>query len=297
VVKSKSEKSKKSNKTKTSRAKTDRVIQEAVRTAAAEPTTTSVMVLASARPTGALATMDVVYGPGAGAEPRLEPSAVFRTSADFRFTDPPSSISSSTSVTHRSYLDNLIDESEVRLEDAAAWLGAQSTAVAERVLRAELTVNPGNVGVLTSLVSLGVVESEAQETMWEQAIAAAPDDVDVHRAYQDSHPHDEELVSTYRERVARAPDAANLYLLARVIDDDAESRVLCGRAVVTDPEAPWCYRALAWLDAKAGLFTAAEANLERFATLRPDDADEVVEERLRLARLLGCGAPRLNPQK
>ena len=236
---------------------------------------------------GALATMDVVYGPGVGADPRLEPSAVFRTSADFRFTEPPASISSSTSTTHRSYLDNLIDESEVGLEDAAAWLGVQSAAVAERVLRAELTVNPGNVGVLTSLVSLGVVESEEQATMWEQAIAAAPDDVDVHRAYQDTRPHDEALVSTYRERVARAPAAANLYLLARVIDDDAESRVLCGRAVINDPEAPWCYRALAWLDTKAGLFAAAEANLKRFATLRPDDADEVVEDRLRLARLLG----------
>lgn len=130
---------------------------------------------------------------------------------------------------------------------------------------------PDVAEVLGRIADTGACASDAEchernVALLQDALAAHPDDVFLHRAFQDEMRSDEatlaELGRSYRERLAKQPERPLwLYLCARALGPghSDEERGLFNRALARDPDFPWAHLGLA---AKLG------------ASLNPEEAAE-----------------------
>ncbi len=105
----------------------------------------------------------------------------------------------------------------------------------------------------------------------------SPPDIDWHRAYQslpDQAGREEELVRTYRGRLAHHPDDSGwLYLLSRSRGRRPGSGRADQRAVKAENASPWAWHGLAWRELAAGRFAAAGEANRRSLDLEPDNDD------------------------
>ncbi|MEM8993389.1 MAG: hypothetical protein AAGF23_01230 [Acidobacteriota bacterium] len=108
----------------------------------------------------------------------------------------------------------------------------------------------------------------------EVALAAAPDEVDLHRIYQfvrKNHGPEAEkaLIEEYRRRSETRGTAVDLYLYARLLSDDAQKTALYEKAVRLDDSLPWPHEALMEIYASAGDPEASDRSRRRFLELCP----------------------------
>ncbi|HUP43293.1 MAG TPA: TlpA disulfide reductase family protein [Thermoanaerobaculia bacterium] len=128
--------------------------------------------------------------------------------------------------------------------------------------------------------------TDEQLALLEAALAERPDDVHLHRAYQNAartaggEEARKALQERYRERAEAEPaTAADLYLYGRLLSDADEELPLYARAVEAEPGFPWSHLSLAALAARsredgAGAGDAAP-HLRRFLELCPERGDAV----------------------
>ncbi|MEO1087901.1 MAG: hypothetical protein AAFY88_27010 [Acidobacteriota bacterium] len=108
----------------------------------------------------------------------------------------------------------------------------------------------------------------------EIALAAAPEEVDLHRIYQfvrrNHGPEaEEQLIEEYRRSAETRGTASDVYLYARLLRDERQKTTLFEEAVRLDDSLPWPHEALTKLYARAGDLEAAEQSRRRFLALCP----------------------------
>ncbi|MEM1183025.1 MAG: hypothetical protein AAGM22_32080 [Acidobacteriota bacterium] len=108
----------------------------------------------------------------------------------------------------------------------------------------------------------------------EVALAAAPDEVDLHRIYQfvrrNHGPEAEErLIEEYRQRSEKNGTAEDVFLYARLLSDDAQKIALYEKAVRLDDSLPWPHESLAVLYQRVEDPESSAQSRQRFLTLCP----------------------------
>jgi hypothetical protein len=163
--------------------------------------------------------------------------------ADYVFTEPPTSmsVSSSTTVARKTAVQVATDISYRDLAYAQYQKGG-AEAVA-RVLRKGIELAPCDDGRRSDIINFfeqtGDSEHAADESQaWVQA--CGEQSINAHRTYQNMRRAGDTtaLVAEYRRRVASNPSAANHYLHGRLLDGDA-ALAEYREAIRIDPKLGW----------------------------------------------------------
>lgn len=151
--------------------------------------------------------------------------------------------------------------------------GSLSPEELTRWLQDRLSLDPDDAKGLFVLEEL--MESEAFLDFLRPRLADRPVRLDWHRAYQtalEKKTTDAEVVGEYRALLAADPENRDLmYLLARCLDDRAESDALLGRSVEGEAPSPYGCYALANRLLSDGEFEEAPTWSERAIRSAPDD--------------------------
>jgi tetratricopeptide (TPR) repeat protein len=193
------------------------------------------------------------------------------------FVDPPAKISmpSSSTVSHRSHigfarasgacLSYLVQHDHVAQAAALAQRTAEATSYSRDALFAAATLIERSGG------------KEAALAFVQKALAAEPDNVDVHRLYQDMALADgkrAELLQAYQKRRDEKPeDPDSVYLVARLQSPSQAAPALddlCRRF----PKHVAARRAQAFDQYQTGHFEAAVSSWHRVAELAPQEREE-----------------------
>lgn len=236
----------------------------------------------------------ICYGPCNTIDDRLLGNGplLFLDNVDYAFVEPPASKDVNEGST-------IIDSVLYDLEDELPFVGAValvrediSFEAARAMVDAELEINPANLLALYTATIFHGDDAEAMDRLARGARDHAPEDVEVHRYYQDCQRHGErtqELTEEYRGLATDNPDSAmHQYLYGRLLDDDpvvAEARF--ARALEIDPDFAYAKLALGYNKALAGSYREAEDHYRQYAAHDADSASRVFETRLRLTRLRG----------
>ena len=234
------------------------------------------------------------YGPDDPPEGKLlgVGPILFEDDVDYAFTTPPDSISVAEGATSiRSFLSAAsAGVPAVNVVSGLTGLGRQEQALA--VARAELTAYPENdeLAYFTAFTLLGDdVDAQVELLVW--CLDRAPDDVGLHRAYQELWPDD--MKGTVREEyaalLAANPGSPMFHYLSGRLEDVASDEALSHYQASLDLEAeyPPTIRALGYRAFSMENWSQAITHYDRYASFGAVEALEVYEERTRLRRRLG----------
>ena len=257
---------------------------------------TSDLVIYNIGGRGALGVHYVLYGEG---EPKdghwldAGPLLFVRETIDYPFLEPPES----KTITEGGTVQNSVleavgpDASPVVL--MMDLIAAGRSEQAHQLGMAELKVHPENAEVAWATAHTNVDDVEARKALFRDCIARAPEEVDLHRYYQEVWPQDDRqpLLEEYQARLAEAPDSAmNQYLVGRLVGDEAALPYF-QEALRLDPEFEAVYQALGYRSVMQGDYRDALGYYDRYAAFGPAQAGEIFQERLRLHRALASPAP------
>ena len=110
--------------------------------------------------------------------------------------------------------------------------------------------------------------------VFQEALKAAPDNVDAHRGYQDAMlalGKKDELIAEYKKMTEEKPNsAAACYLYSRLLDDPDEEKDWLDKAKALDDKFPYTYYGLGLRESETGDKESAEKDLRRALELKPD---------------------------
>jgi hypothetical protein len=243
---------------------------------------------------GLIAISYVLYGAGQQREDEwLDAGPVLSVERhfDFRFSTPPDSVMMSGDGVLKSWLHGVDDGGQpVGVVAALIAEGRKDQALA--MARAELEVSPSNA-LVASVAAGGVFAEDADGRLefLRSYLDRAPEEVDLHRVYQDHWPEEDRaaLRAEYDSLLASHESSAMYHYLAGRIQETGsatESRHYRA-ALALDPEYGPAFRGMAYSALVDGNWSEALAHCERFATLGPDEALEMLDSRLRLGKRIG----------
>jgi tetratricopeptide (TPR) repeat protein len=237
----------------------------------------------------------VLYGEGTASEGHwLGKGPVFflEEAIDYRFEAPPDSKDVREGYRIENSVLHAIDDGRDPVEVVVGLVGFGQRQQALAVARAELMAHPDNANLAWS-AAVGVLgdDFEAQLELVRQCLERAPEEVDLHRVYQELWPKDERdpLREEYASLLAANPASPMYhYLVGRIADRDSDEDLRHYRAALEiDPDYGPVYRALGYRAATRKEWSEAVSQYDRFASFGAEEALEVVGERIRLRRRLG----------
>ncbi|MBI3981681.1 MAG: hypothetical protein HY337_02135 [Gemmatimonadetes bacterium] len=232
------------------------------------------------------------YGPGDPRSSRwlgLGPVVFVEEKVDRVFTEPPESLRVRENSSIELSVLFAADEGAGAAQAVMALADNERFEQALAVARAELMVHPNDaeLAFVTARTALAG-DLDAQVAFLRSCLERAPDEVHLHRAYQDLIPDAARtaLREEYDSILAAHPGSAMYHYLAGRIADEATGRDLAHyqHALALDSSYALVYRALAYSAIRRGEWATGMAHYDRYAAFGPTQALEAVEDQVRLRR-------------
>ena len=256
------------------------------------------LVVYSVLGTAPLVVADVFYGPETSArrsnlrrDVYAGSSFVAQRTVDYVFKEAPARIETRREgeMRTRAYVlpggwRAAVDALRIQGHSDAAALVARNVLRATPGARDALDRAVDNTYVARGLLAaIGVAE---------EAVAATPDDVDVHRMRQSlliAAGRRDEVLRIYREAEERSPDSARAAYLRARVERGPESLRAFEAAARRFPDDPFVLRGLGWLHHTAGRHAEALRAWDRLERIQPAAAEPLLEQRAVSLVALGRG--------
>lgn len=239
---------------------------------------------------GALTLDWVRYGDGDPPDGRLLPPdrLQFLPAVDHVFTEAPYS----KELMAGAYVDVSVlggaDDVAPFADIVHAFYREHGVDAAIEVLLADLEVRPDNPEAVDVAWQLFMYD-DIKERLAQAWRERQPESVHAHRLWQEAHLGEEGVREAYHALLEQHPDSPmHLYLYSRLLQEGApEAAALLERAIAIDPAYALAWTSLGFQLACAGRLPEAADAYARYAELDEAGAQQVLTERLRVARLLG----------